>query len=496
MLLIMFLKKIDGCDITSAVRQSISAINRFMKTGESTRFTRTHDARSDFNSKNTSIGVASYISRYLMQNARERVAESEIESKIYFEIFRQGLKNKNSDQMETDLINCFCGNINTLWGFSRDDIVEVALTSYVLDTINEMEKNAEIMSRNVQNNGDTRYGIKNLFVNPVALESCRDEVLSGRQIKIQNDILKDIKAGRVQNVRPRREYNLNDEMFAVTDIGRRRENQEDSVLILYHPYNSDYKMLVVADGMGGMDNGEKASQEIVQQMAEWFEKLPVGYLKQVNFQELQDMWYSKLASINQNIANRYPHSGSTFVGAIVGEKSTLIASVGDSRAYLLDNSNSLQQVTIDDNASYLLWRNKWDEYFRKHNGRISRKDYEKMMDEKDRLRYQLGSNVITKGVGIDDEHLDVKFTQIDNRDYKTLMLFSDGVTDCLSDNQIMKISNKTDKRDLAKAIVNEAISVNSRRKELEGDDRYKSVIAAGKDNTTAAVLDNEKGDQR
>ena len=40
-------------------------------------------------------------------------------------------------------------------------------------------------------------------------------------------------------------------MMAVTDIGQIRENQEDSVLILYHPCNPRYKMMAVEDGMGG-----------------------------------------------------------------------------------------------------------------------------------------------------------------------------------------------------------------------------------------------------
>ena len=76
------------------------------------------------------------------------------------------------------------------------------------------------------------------------------------------------------------------------------------------------------------------------------------------------------------------------------------------------------------------------------------------------------------------------------------MLFSDGVTDCLSDSQLYAITRNTDPKYLAKAIVNNALTNESYRPDLGDNADYRSHISAGKDNTTAAVYRNNGGEER
>ena len=48
--------------------------------------------------------------------------------------------------------------------------------------------------------------------------------------------------------------NLGDNLYATTDIGKRRENQEDAILLIKDKENPKFKMIAVADGMGGIVN--------------------------------------------------------------------------------------------------------------------------------------------------------------------------------------------------------------------------------------------------
>ena len=334
-------------------------------------------------------------------------------------------------------------------------------------------------------NTQPEYGVNNLKINlPLVKNVCREEVLSGKQISIQNGLVGS------KSVRPGRSYKLNNEMFAVTDIGNKRNNQEDSVLILYHPLNPKYKMLVVADGMGGHNDGEKASQEIVRQMVEWFEKLQPEYMEVGNDGMLKGEWYRKLQDINNEVNKKYKGSGSTFVGAIVGEKFTHIASIGDSRGYIVDNNNELYQITDDDSPEYIKWKKNWSMYQNGLGRNLSSDEYKDKMQQKDNIRFSVNSHLIENCIGAGTLRLKVQFYKIPNNKYKTLMLFSDGVTDCLSDSQIKAIAKTTDKKDLARMIVEEALKSQSVNENLAEVPNYNCVIPAGKDNTSAVIYRN------
>ena len=57
---------------------------------------------------------------------------------------------------------------------------------------------------------------------------------------------------------------------ARTDMGLIRDNNEDAVLAVFHPKSKHLKMLIVADGMGGKEQGEFASNFVVEKMEKWF----------------------------------------------------------------------------------------------------------------------------------------------------------------------------------------------------------------------------------
>lgn len=476
-----------------ATVQNSYALDKYLTGKGANGFTRENDARDAVESIDRET-IAEFYANTLYDRATKDVAKTDFERELFYKIGMQEMFGATREDIVKNIVDCMLGKTKESYGVNSRLMMDFIAKEYEQYVFPKIEKEREKLAESVEKGVDPRFKVKNVNVNTSAVNYCRQEVLCGTQISIQNDM-----KVRDPNRRPRREYNVDDVMMAVTDIGNRRSEQQDAVSILYHPSSKAYKMLVVADGMGGMENGDKASQEIVRQMTIWFESLDPEYLKDGKEQELAKMWDNKLLEINQGIIDAYPGSGSTFVGAIVGEKSTILSYVGDSRAYVVGQDDKLYQVTRDDNVQFEEWRKRWtgDEYIRKNN---IQNPEELKAYEKDLLRFHINSNQVTAAMGVDRMPKPIiHFTKFSNKDYKTLMLFSDGVTDCLSDDQLMAITKNTSPRDLAKSIVDKALTTESKLEDSklgESYNDYDLVIPAGKDNTTAAVYHNTDGEER
>ena len=265
-------------------------------------------------------------------------------------------------------------------------------------------------------------------------------------------------------------------MSASTSIGKKRHNQEDAVLVKEHPQNPNFKILVVADGMGGGDAGEVVSNYTVEQISKWFENLPVVYYRDANRVELA--LQEKIQQISDDMAGRYGgKAGSTFVGGIVCETETVISNVGDSRAYIYsDRTKDLTQVSEDESLVEALYKM----------GEI---------EKRDDMRFHKSSNGIFQHIG-KLGRINPKTKRISNHSYDKLILVSDGVSDCLSDKDILTITARTPRNKLAQMLVQGALDkISYARPELSREDYY-SRIDGGKDNTTAAVFDKKAKSRR
>lgn len=108
------------------------------------------------------------------------------------------------------------------------------------------------------------------------------------------------------------------------------------------------------------------------------------------------------------------------------------------------------------------------------------------------MRFHKDAAGITQCIGmglVDNIHSKV----LSKSDYDMLLLFSDGVTDCLSEDDISVICNTTNRKEVIKKIVQRAIEHDSiASNELyENYSEFKMYIPGGKDNTTAAAFINE-----
>ena len=419
--------------------------------------------------------------RYITsQNKARDVISSLTQDEIIKEIIRQALKvavvDKNIEDF-SDKQNCyqFLNYIVSTGKKKNIDILEIVKSNpKQLDNLARSFANIRYRYRNPSfieflDNYTHRYikdylasleekdtlrkmSIFNVRIFSESVNKCREDILRGVQIQ----------KGNV-------EYSVGRALFAKSVIGKRRNTQEDSVLLLEHPRNKKFKMLLVADGVGGALNGEKASSYTAKELACWFEKLNYNDDKKQN--ELLEKLKEKIIEIKVKISKEKDGRGSTLVCAIVGDDKTLVVSVGDSRAYIT-KGNQIHQITRDDSYVQMLYE----------------KGY---IVTKDDMRFHKRSNYIVNSLGADPDNFYINSYFIDNDSYDKLLLLSDGVTDCLSDNQIMAITKNTPRDKIAAALVDAANTIDSHR-ERKNDSAYYDDILAGKDNTTAAVFTRRK----
>lgn len=292
--------------------------------------------------------------------------------------------------------------------------------------------------------------------NQRTVNNCLLDIMSGSQLKHQ-----------------RNEYGLGGNLFASQDIGKRRQTQEDAVIILTHPENPEFKLLAVSDGMGGVEHGEIASKYTIQQLAKWFQNLP----KDVFYYplEVQKSLNDYIQEISRVIYNEYNSSykgmqtGATLVAGVVTAEDTIISSIGDSRAYALQNGQ-LELLTKDESGVWPV-------------------EYAQASDvpeyKLDELRFKKGNNKITRSIGWNVGY-SVQTCIVPNESYDRLLLFSDGVTDVLSQERIKVLSTHSSKETVTRMLVDEALNYDIRRKGGE-DQEYNALVQAGKDNATAAM---------
>lgn len=141
----------------------------------------------------------------------------------------------------------------------------------------------------------------------------------------------------------------------LSDTGRVRECNEDSLfsvesLIQHSNGREPFGLFVVADGMGGHQKGELASELAIRTAATHI--LRDVYLPYLDHDRssanrpINEALITAVESANTAIQNELPEGGTTLTLALIMGSSAYIAHVGDSRAYLF-HKNNIKQITTD-----------------------------------------------------------------------------------------------------------------------------------------------------
>ena len=222
---------------------------------------------------------------------------------------------------------------------------------------------------------------------------------------------------------------------AISDIGLLRDINEDYAFCNSHPKNPNVTFLVLADGMGGEEQGDVASQEIVAALEAWFYHTDAGLLAGID--GVSPVLDKKVKEVNKYLIEKYGENflGTTLTLALIGSEKTLFYNIGDSRGYIYKDKE-LIQITEDDSG---VWT------------------YYKYGDvEKDDLRFFPTNNFITACVGLNEEFCKSKSYIVKNN-YEMVLLLTDGVTDILADKDIKKSLEKKRQKEILQHIITRAV---------------------------------------
>lgn len=205
-----------------------------------------------------------------------------------------------------------------------------------------------------------------------------------------------------------------------TDRGKVRPHNEDRGGTFYN--ESKECLSVVADGMGGHNAGDVASEMALEKLKKLWEPT-----KEILTPEAAEQWLlENIALINDEI---YAHSkshkecegmGTTIVAAICTESFATVAHIGDSRCYIL-NERGFHQLTEDHSLVNELVRS----------GEISKEDAE----------HHPRKNVLLRALGTEVSVIaDIKTITFEDGDL--LLLCSDGLSNKVSAQEMQKILMK------------------------------------------------------
>lgn len=221
--------------------------------------------------------------------------------------------------------------------------------------------------------------------------------------------------------------------FSITDVGKKRLLNEDSVCVREGNIGSLQNFFMVADGMGGHKAGDRASKEAVAVMIDSIErnqsKDPKTILKEAleaaNRQVFQD------AGNNDELEGM----GTTVVAATIWNRKLYVMNVGDSRLYLM-SGGEISQITVDHSLVEELVR--------------------KGVLAKEKARNHPKKNIITRAVGVMTD-VEPDFFEVDLKAGDKILLCSDGLSNMLEDSDLLRIACcEGALEDKAKLLVDEA----------------------------------------
>ncbi len=202
--------------------------------------------------------------------------------------------------------------------------------------------------------------------------------------------------------------------YAWSDIGRKRERNEDAYLVM-----PECNVYAVADGMGGHVGGQRASHVAIEAIREL-----VGQYESFTHGEKA----STLLSDALRLGSKRIHQesledsalrgmGTTTTALLIDGSKALIAHVGDSRAYLI-RGGKIEQISEDHS--------------------LVQEQYKAGLISFAQTKSSKFRNIITRCLGFDDD-VNVDLSPIDVKSGDVIVLCTDGLTTMVEDDEIRDI---------------------------------------------------------
>lgn len=232
----------------------------------------------------------------------------------------------------------------------------------------------------------------------------------------------------------------------ISDVGKRRPVNED-----YADYHEtdEYKLFIVADGMGGHNAGEIASKLATEIILEYIKDNWDTFKEACILENAIKASNKKVFSVS-NKDEEFKGMGTTIAACLITESDIYVANVGDSACFMLENQK-LIKVTKDHSLVQELL----------DSGSITEEE----------ASTHPRKNIITRAVGAYEEVMvDIfKLPKVMKNKY---LLCSDGLLNEVTNDEIENILNNYDNEEAAKQLVTLA-------NEREGRDNITVLVFGG-----------------
>lgn len=208
--------------------------------------------------------------------------------------------------------------------------------------------------------------------------------------------------------------------IALTDVGQKRSHNQDYVFSTTSPIGALPNLFIVADGMGGENAGDYASQSAVDIVTDLIKNTkkgqPVTILEQA-IKTANEKLYKE-----SRLDPEKEGMGTTIVACVIEDDHMYVANVGDSRLYVA-GPDSLTQITRDHSVVAEMVRN----------GSMTEE-----AAESDPRKH-----MITRAVAA-EEAIKVDYFDVTLCGSERVLLCSDGLTNMLDSEDILAILNNHD----------------------------------------------------
>ena len=232
----------------------------------------------------------------------------------------------------------------------------------------------------------------------------------------------------------------------MTDIGRKREVNQDYVCATDETIGNLPNLLVVADGMGGHRAGDFASRFTVEVLAEEVQNCKETHPETILGNSIQAANERLLEEAEKD--NRLEGMGTTLVAATIMDHVLYFANVGDSRLYLINKE--IRQLSKDHSMVEEMVRL----------GGLTEEE----------AKHHPDKNIITRAIGV-KQKVEPDFFEYRLKGGDIILMCSDGLTNMVDDDEIFQIVKSA--RDIVEAVE----SLIQRANENGGSDNIGVVLA-------------------
>ncbi len=222
-------------------------------------------------------------------------------------------------------------------------------------------------------------------------------------------------------------------IVARTDKGIVRDNNQDSYTAF--ELEGGAILAVVCDGMGGAAEGALASSEAVKIIRDYIAE---RYQNDMSDISVKSLLVSAIENANKHIYNisqtdeSYEGMGTTVVASLIANSFVYIAHAGDSRAYKITDGELLQLTKDHSVVQNML-----------ENGEITPEEAQEHPSK----------HIITRALGVDD-FIRTDFCQESFDENEILILCSDGLTNYVKSDDILRLTSDGDFYKYADRLVN------------------------------------------